>query len=121
MLRSPHCIDNRLTDGVDVSPTQCSRSRKYFVPVCGTDSTWRLCNPQDSSTAGRIREIDTVVLPRQVSNPVSFRLVIQGLNTTLNHGNRYSENAVDMLGNSGGSAVSEGRVCFICCPLVPRC
>jgi hypothetical protein len=50
MLRIPHCLDNRLTDGVKVvNPTQLPRftpQQHYYFSVSGTHFCWRLSKPQ---------------------------------------------------------------------------
>jgi hypothetical protein len=57
IVRLPHFLDNRLTDGgEDVSLTR----RPPFTPknIPGTHSCHRLSRPQDHSAAGRIRSIE---------------------------------------------------------------
>jgi hypothetical protein len=50
MLRIPHCLDNRLTDGGEVvSLTRRSRStpQKYYISASGTHLCYRLSKSQD--------------------------------------------------------------------------
>jgi hypothetical protein len=56
MSRLPHFLDNRLTDGGEVSPTR----RPAFTPgkIPGTHFCWRLSRLQGHSAAGRIRSIE---------------------------------------------------------------
>jgi hypothetical protein len=58
MLRIPHCLDNRLTDGCKVvSFMHQSRStpQKLYFCASGTDFCYELSEPQSYNAAGRIR------------------------------------------------------------------
>jgi hypothetical protein len=49
MLRIPHCLDNRLTDGgkvVSPKPRPRSTPQKHYFFASGTDFRWRLSKPQ---------------------------------------------------------------------------
>jgi hypothetical protein len=49
MLRIPHCLNNRFTDGGKVvSPTHrpLSTPQKYYFSASGTHFCWRLSEPQ---------------------------------------------------------------------------
>jgi hypothetical protein len=48
MLRIPHCLDSRLTDGGNVSPTLPPRStpQKHYLSASGTHFCERLSEPQ---------------------------------------------------------------------------
>jgi hypothetical protein len=48
MLRIPHCLDSRLIDGGEVSPTHqpCSTPKKHYFSTSGTNFCYRLSEPQ---------------------------------------------------------------------------
>jgi hypothetical protein len=49
MLRIPHCLDSRFTDGGNVvSPTHrpCTTPQKHYFSASGTHFYWRLSDPQ---------------------------------------------------------------------------
>jgi hypothetical protein len=81
MLRIPHCLDNRFTDGGKVvSHTHRPRStpQKQYVYFYGTDFCYRLSKSQDllrPEGLGKLKKFTSSVL-----EPATFRLAAQCLN-----------------------------------------
>jgi hypothetical protein len=60
MLRIPHCLENRLTDGgKDVSPTHRPKFTplKHYFTVSGTHFCWRLSDPQGPVRPGGLGKL----------------------------------------------------------------
>jgi hypothetical protein len=58
MLRIPHCLDKRITDGdeiVSLTHRQRSTPQKHYFSASGTHFCWRLSKPQGHGADGRIR------------------------------------------------------------------
>jgi hypothetical protein len=84
MLRIPHCLDNRLTDGGKVvSPTHWPRStrHKYYFSASGTHSCYRQSEPQGIMRPEGLGNVKNS--PYRVSNPRPFCLCHSALITAL--------------------------------------
>jgi hypothetical protein len=83
MLTMPHCLDNRLTDGKVVSPTQ----RPHFTPQKHYFSFLVLISATGWVNAGGLVQPEKLGKfknsPHRVSNPRSFGLYHSALTTTL--------------------------------------
>jgi hypothetical protein len=71
MLKIPHCLDNRLTDGGKVvSPTHpphFTPQKNYYFNVCGTHFCWKLSKPQRLVRPEGLRKFKNS--PHRVPNP----------------------------------------------------
>jgi hypothetical protein len=94
MLRIPHCLDNRLTDGGKVvSPTHLPHTtpQKHYLSVSGTNFCYKLTNPQGLMRPEGLDTFKNSV--HRVSNPRPSGLWLSALTTTLPHApdsNKYS-------------------------------
>jgi hypothetical protein len=76
MLRFPHCLDSRLTDGgkfVSLTHRQRSTSESHYFSPSGTHFCWKLNKPQ-----GLVRLEELGKLQKFTSlgvKPVTFRFV----------------------------------------------
>jgi hypothetical protein len=64
MLRIPHCLDNRLTDGGKVvSPMHrpCSTSQKHYFSGSGTRFCWRLSEPHGLVRPDGLGKLKTII------------------------------------------------------------
>jgi hypothetical protein len=71
MLRIPHCLEDRLTNGGKVVS---SEHRPHFTPqkhisVCGTHFYWKLSEPQGLVRPEGLGKLKKIISPRRVSNP----------------------------------------------------
>jgi hypothetical protein len=74
MLRIPHCIDNWLTDGGNISPTQWPHftPQKHYFSASGTDFCYRLSEPPGlmwPEGLGKLKKFASLGL-----EPTTFRL-----------------------------------------------
>jgi hypothetical protein len=92
MLRIPHCLDNRLTDGGKVvSPTQQPQftpQKHYYFNASGTHFCWRLSKPQGLVRPEGIVKFE--ILPHPVSNPRPSGLYIHVLLASAPGGSEWS-------------------------------
>jgi hypothetical protein len=69
MLRIPHCLDNRLTDG----------GKKHYFSASGTHFCYRLRKPQDLVRPEGSRKLKQNSFTSSGLEPATFRLVAQCL------------------------------------------
>jgi hypothetical protein len=78
MLRIPHCLDNRLTDGGKVvSPIYLPRStlhKHYFFPASGAHFCYRLSESQGLVLPGGLGKLKKKIASLGLE-PTTFRLV----------------------------------------------
>jgi hypothetical protein len=72
MLRIPHGLDSRLTDGGEVvSPTHRPRStlQKHYFSASGTHFCYRRSKPQGLVRPEGLGKLEKINLPHRLSNP----------------------------------------------------
>jgi hypothetical protein len=112
MLRIPHCLDNRLTDGGKVvSPTHpphFTRQKHYYFYVSGNHFCYNLSKPQGlvrPEGLGKFKKS-----PHRVSNPPPSGLQHSALITTLTRAPQLTEYCYELVSIKKSSKYLPSRI-----------
>jgi hypothetical protein len=83
MLRIPHCLDNRNTDGGKVVCLMHSTPQKHYFSVSGTHFCYRLSKPQGVVRLEGLCKLKKIRSPHRGLEPRTLKLVPMHYNSAI--------------------------------------